>query len=156
MPFLRTAIVRKASDGQGHWLGGLAVDHCATWTGPRMNLPLKGKMSPDMRLVFPHAWEVVVNISILRQMADSCRQCAPRARRTLAGVATSRSRFAVSIVLESCKRTVVRARTSWRDFAQDRRKERLPRTAAPSQPRSKILVGAGGLDIGPFATKVAA
>ena len=80
MPFLRTAIVRKASDGRGHWLGGLAVDHWAGWTGPRLNLPSKGKMSPDMRLVFPHAWEVVANISILHPMADSCRQS--RAART--------------------------------------------------------------------------
>ena len=72
MPFLRAGIVRKAPDGRDHWLGGLAVDHWAGWTGPRTNLPFKGKTSPDMRLVFLHAWEVVVDTSILRPMADSC------------------------------------------------------------------------------------
>ena len=61
MPFLRVAIVRKASEGRGHWLSGLAVDHSAGWTGPGLNLPPKGKILPRHHHLAPDGRQLSVH-----------------------------------------------------------------------------------------------
>ena len=136
MPFLRVAIVRKASFRRGHWLGGLAVDHWAEWTGPRLNFPPKGKCLPTSARHATGFSTCVGSSSKHQHLAPDGRQLSPVARRARAGARWHPKQRQTCFI----SRKIVE-------------RDHFPVPTHPVNPDQRFWSGAGVLDIGPFATK---